>query len=52
MNKACSTHGRDENPYTVLVRKSEGKRPLRRPRCRWKDNVRVDLREIGWKVVD
>jgi len=27
----------------VLVRKSEGKRPLGRPRCRWEDNIRTDL---------
>jgi hypothetical protein len=31
----------------VLVRKSEGKRPLRRPRHRWEDNIKMDLREIG-----
>jgi hypothetical protein len=34
-----------------LVRKPEGKRPLGRPRCRWED-IRMALREIGWKVVD
>jgi hypothetical protein len=28
--------------------KSEGKRPLGRPRRRWEDNIRMDLREIGW----
>jgi hypothetical protein len=28
--------------------KPEGKRPLWRPRCRWVDNIKVDLREIGW----
>jgi hypothetical protein len=31
-----------------LVGKPEGKRPLGKPRRRWKDNIRVDLREIGW----
>jgi len=35
-----------------LFRKPEGKEPLRRPRRRWKDNIRMDLREIGWEVVD
>jgi hypothetical protein len=35
-----------------LVGKSEGKRPLRRPRHRWEDNIRLDLGEIGWEVVD
>jgi hypothetical protein len=30
-----------------LVRKPEGKRPLGRPRCRWEDNIRMDLQEVG-----
>jgi hypothetical protein len=30
------------------VRKPEGKRPLGRPRHRWVDNIKMDLREIGW----
>jgi hypothetical protein len=33
--------------YRVLVGKPEGKRPLGRPRLRWEDNIRLDLREIG-----
>jgi hypothetical protein len=37
---------------TILVGKPEGKRPLRRPRHRWVDNVRMDLREIGWDGMD
>jgi hypothetical protein len=37
--------------YKVLVRKSEGKRPLGRPRRRWDDGIRMDLTEIGWGVV-
>jgi hypothetical protein len=40
------------NAYNILVRKHEGKRPLGRPRCRWEDSIRMDLREIGWGVVD
>jgi hypothetical protein len=32
----------------VLVGKPEGKRPIRRPRRRWEDNIKMDLREIGW----
>jgi len=40
------------NAYNILVGKSEGKRPLRRSRYRWKDNIRMDLREIWWEVVD
>jgi hypothetical protein len=40
------------NAYSILVGISKGKRPLRRPRCRWGDIIRMDLREIGWEVVD
>jgi hypothetical protein len=32
----------------VLVGKPEGKRPLRRPRRRWEDEIKMNLREIGW----
>jgi hypothetical protein len=35
-----------------LVGKCEGKRPLGRPKRRWEDNIRMDLREIVWEVVD
>jgi hypothetical protein len=35
-----------------LVGKPEGKRRLRRPRHRWEDNIRMDLREIVWEVVE
>jgi hypothetical protein len=38
------------NVYTVLVGKPEGKRQLERPRIRWEDGVKMDLREIGWGV--
>jgi hypothetical protein len=40
--------GEGRNVYGVLVGKPEGKRPLERPRSRWKDGIRMDLREIGW----
>jgi hypothetical protein len=36
------------NAYRILAEKPEGKRPLGRPRCRWVDNIEMDLREIGW----
>jgi hypothetical protein len=35
-----------------LVEKSEGKRPIGRPRRRWEDNIRKNRKEIGWEVVD
>jgi hypothetical protein len=40
------------NIYNILVGKPEGKRPLGRPRHRWEDNIRMDLRETGWECVD
>ena len=33
--------------HRVLIGKPEGKRPLGRPRCRWKDNIKMDLWEVG-----
>jgi hypothetical protein len=39
--------GEERNVYRVLMRKPEGKRPLGRPRRRWEDGIRMDLREIG-----
>jgi hypothetical protein len=44
--------GEKRNAYNILVGKSEGKRPLRRPRHRWEDNIRMYHREIGWERVD
>jgi hypothetical protein len=38
--------GEMRNSYTILVGRPEGKRPFGRPRRRWEDNIRVDLREI------
>jgi hypothetical protein len=40
--------GETKNAYRILVGKPEGKRPLGRPRRRWVDNIKIDLREIGW----
>jgi hypothetical protein len=38
--------------YRLLVGKPEGKRPLGKPRCRWTDNIKMDLLAIGLSVVD
>jgi hypothetical protein len=35
-----------------LIGKPEGKRPLRRPRCGWEDNIKMDKKEIGWEAVN
>jgi hypothetical protein len=40
------------NAYNISVGKPEEKRPIRRSRHRFDDNIRMDLREIGWEVVD
>jgi hypothetical protein len=40
------THGRGEGVYRFLLGWPEGKRPLVRPRRRWEDNIKLDLREI------
>jgi len=39
--------GEERGVHRLLVGKSEGKRPLGRPRCRWVDNIRMDLQEVG-----
>jgi hypothetical protein len=44
--------GEERNVYRVLMGKPEGKRPLERPRHRWEDGIRMDLRETGWGSVD
>jgi len=38
--------------HNILVEKPEGKTPLRRPSRRWEGNIRLVLRETGWKGVD
>jgi hypothetical protein len=45
MGRECSTNGAKRNAYTILVGKPEGKTPLGRPRRRWVDNIKMDLRE-------
>ena len=39
--------GKGRRAHRVLVRKPEGRRPLRRPRRRWEDNINMDLQEEG-----
>ena len=48
-NKTASVArmGEDRGVHRVLVRKPEGKRPLGRRRCRWEDNIKMDLQEVG-----
>ena len=47
MRRSCGAYGGDRVVHRVLVGKPEGKRPLGRPRCRWEDNIKMDLQEVG-----
>ena len=44
--------GEERGVYRFLVGKPEGRRPLGRHRCRWVDNIRMDLQEVGWGFMD
>jgi hypothetical protein len=47
MGRACSTWKRSEMCTTLWTEKPEGKRPLRRPRHRWEDSIKMDLNKTG-----
>jgi hypothetical protein len=40
------------NAYRILVGKPQGKSPVGRPKRRWADNIKMDLREVGWDGMD
>jgi transposase len=52
MDRTCSRYGGEERCVQVLVGKPEGKRPLGRPGRRWEDNIKIGLREVGWRGID
>jgi hypothetical protein len=52
LGRECRANGENRTTYRLLVGKSEGKKPLGRPRPRWVNNVRMDLVEIGSGGVD
>jgi hypothetical protein len=52
MGGACSMNGEKGNVYRMLAGKPEGKSPLRRPRRRWVDNIRLELGRVGWGEMD
>ena len=44
--------GDRRSAYMVVVGRSEGKRPLSRPRHRWEDNIRMDFQDVRWVCMD
>jgi hypothetical protein len=52
MGRTCSTYGEKINTYKVLVRRSEGRRALGGPRCRWENNIKLDFKVIAWEDAD
>jgi hypothetical protein len=52
MGGASSSDGEERGVCRVLVGKPDGKRPLRRPRCKWEDNIQMDLQEVGCGGMD
>jgi hypothetical protein len=52
MGGEFSADGEERGVYRIFVRKPEGKRSLGRPRRRWEDNIRMDLKEVGCGGMD
>jgi hypothetical protein len=42
--------GEKRGAYGILVGRPEGRRPLGKPRCRWDDNIKMELQEVGWSM--
>jgi hypothetical protein len=52
MSGACGAYGEGRGVYRVSVGQSGENRPIGRPRCRWEDNIRADLQEVGCGGMD
>jgi len=52
MGGACSTYYKSRGGYRVLVGKGQVKRPLGRPRCRWENDIKMDLQEVACGAMD
>jgi hypothetical protein len=50
--RTCSTIEEKREAYRIFVGNPERKKPLGRPRRKWVDNIKMDLRDIGWSDVD
>jgi hypothetical protein len=52
MGRTHSTNGEKKNAYRILVENPEEKRPLGRTKRWWVNNIKMDLRDIGWAGID
>jgi hypothetical protein len=52
MDSACGTIWEGTKCIQGFWRKPAGKRPLERPRCRWKNNIKLDIKLMEWEVMD
>jgi hypothetical protein len=52
MGRECSTNGEEMKCTWILVGKQDGNRPVSRQRRRWMDNIKMELRGIGWGGID
>jgi hypothetical protein len=52
MGRSCRTHREKRNACRIMVGNPGGRRPLRRPRCLWLNNIKMDFGEIGWAGMD
>jgi hypothetical protein len=52
MGRECSTNFEKRNACRILVGKPEEKRPIGRPRCKGVNNIKMNLRDIGWYGID
>jgi hypothetical protein len=52
MDRVCSTLCAKRNAYKMLVGKPKEKRPLGRSKRRWENNIKMDLRKMGWGGMD
>jgi len=52
IERACSTHGEMINAHEILVAKAEGMRPSGTYKCKWYDNIKMNLKETGCEIVD
>jgi hypothetical protein len=52
MGAACATCGEKTGKYRVTVGMLERKSPFEKPTCRWRDNIKIDFKEVYWENLD